>query len=106
MKIVANDDGNEFDIVITVYVDDNSFMHESGNTHYRREKCTFMFKSTNTEVNEYILSLLCSSVECDIYRDTIKATKERIIEKLMFGTFLSELAENPYCSIDDNAIRI
>ena len=106
LKIVANDDGNEFDIVITVYVDDNSFMHESGNTHYRREKCTFMFKSTNTEVNEYILSLLCSSVECDIYHDTIKATKERIIEKLMFGTFLGELAENPYCSIDDNAIRM
>ena len=105
LKIVANDDGKEFDIVITVYTDDDSFMYERGDTRYRKEKCTFIFKSTNTEVNEYILSLLRSSVERDIYHDTIKATKERIIEKLMFGTFLSELAENPYCSIDDNAIR-
>ena len=80
-------------------------MYENGDTCYRKEKCTFLFKSTNTEVNEYILSLLRSSVERDIYHDTIKATKEQIIEKLMFGTFLSELAENPYCSIDDNAIR-
>ena len=34
-----------------------------------------------------------------------KATKERIIEKLMLGTFLGELAENTYCSIDEIAIR-
>ena len=105
LKIVANDDGNEFDIVITVYVDDDSFGYENDNICHRREKCTFVFKSTNTEVNEYILSLLRSSIEREIYHDTIKATKERIIEKLMFGTFLGELAENPYCSIDDNAIR-
>lgn len=105
LKIVANDDGNEFDIVVTVYVDDDSFVYENDNIRHRREKCTFVFKSTNTEVNEYILSLLRSSIEREIYHDTIKATKERIIEKLMFGTFLNELVENPYCSIDDNAIR-
>ena len=101
---ITSADGNEFDVVITVYVDD-SFMYESGNINNRKEKCTFVFKSTNTEVNKYILSLLRSYVEREIYRDTINATKERIIEKLMFGTFLGELAENPYCSIDDNAIR-
>ena len=105
LKIVPNNNGKEFDIVITVYTDDDSFMYENSDTRYRKEKCTFLFKSTNTEVNEYILSLLRSSAERDIYHDTIKATKEQIIEKLMFGTFLSELAENPYCSIDDNAIR-
>ena len=105
LKIGVSADGKEFDIVITVYVDDDSFRHESGNINYRKEKCTFVFKSTNTEVNKYILSLLRSFVEREIYRETIKATKERIIEKLMFGTFLGELAENPYCSIDDNAIR-
>ena len=105
LKIVARADGKVFDIVITVFVDDDSFMYERGNIKRRKEKCTFVFKSTNTEVNEYILSLLRSYVEGDIYLDTIKATKERIIEKLMLGTFLAELAENPYCLIDDNAIR-
>ena len=105
LKIVARADGNGFDIVITVFVDDDSFMYERGNIKHRKEKCSFVFKSTNTEVNEYIFSLLRSYIEGDIYLDTIKATKERIIEKLMLGTFLGELAENPYCSIDDNAIR-
>ena len=105
LKISASADGNGFDIVITVFVDDDSFMYERGNIKHRKEKCTFAFKSTNTEVNDYILSLLRSYIEGDIYLDTIKATKERIIEKLMLGTFLGELAENPYCSIDDNAIR-
>ena len=55
--------------------------------------------------DEYILSLLRRYVEGDIYLDTIKATKERIIEKLMLGTFLGELSENPYCTIDETAIR-
>lgn len=105
LKISASACGNGFDIVITVFVDDDSFMYERGNIKHRKEKCTFVFKSTNVEVNEYILSLLRGYVEGDIYLDTIKATKERIIEKLMLGTFLGELAENPYCSIDDNAIR-
>ena len=105
LKISARADGNGFDIVITVFVDDESFMYERGNIKHRKEKCTFVFKSTNKEVNEYIISLLRGYVEGDIYLDTIKATKERIIEKLMLGTFLGELAENPYCSIDDNAIR-
>ena len=95
----------EADIVIVVFVDDDSFMYERGNIKHRKEKCTFVFKSTNTEVNDYILSLLRSYIEGDIYLDTIKATKERIIEKLMLGTFLGELAENPYCSIDETAIR-
>ena len=36
---------------------------------------------------------------------TTKAIKERIIEKLMLGTFLGEFAENSYCSIDETAIR-
>ena len=105
LKIVARTDGNGFDIVITVFVDDVSFIYERGNIKHRKEKCTFVFKSTNKEVNDYIISLLRGYVEGDIYLDTIKATKERIIEKLMLGTFLGELAENPYCSIDDNAIR-
>ena len=105
LKISANAVGNGFDIVITVFVDDDSFMYERGNIKHRKEKCTFAFKSTNTEVNDYILSLLRRYVEGDIYLDTIKATKERIIEKLMLGTFLGELAENPYCSIDETAIR-
>ena len=105
LKIVARADGNGFDIVITVYAYGGSMGFESGNVKRRKEKCTFVFKSTNTEVNEYILSLLRGYIEGDIYLDTIKATKERIIEKLMLGTFLGELAENPYCSIDDNAIR-
>lgn len=105
LKISARDDGNGFYIVITVFVDDDSFMYERGNIKHRKEKCTFVFKSTNVEVNEYILSLLRGYVEGDIYLDTIKATKERIIEKLMLGTFLGELAENPYCSIDETAIR-
>ena len=105
LKIVASADGKEFDIFITVYTYVGSYAFESGDVKRRKEKCTFVFKSTNTEVNDYILSLLRSYVEGDIYLDTIKATKERIIEKLMFGTFLGELAENPYCSIDDNAIR-
>ena len=106
LKIVARADGKVFDIVITVYVYDDIFVCNSGNIKRRKEKCTFVFKSTNAEVNEYILSLLRRYVEGDIYLETIKATKERIIEKLMLGTFLGELAENPYCSIDDNAIRI
>ena len=105
LKISANPDGNGFDIVITVYTYESSVAFVSSNVKPRKEKCTFVFKSTNTEVNEYILSLLRSYIEGDIYLDTIKATKERIIEKLMLGTFLGELAENPYCSIDDNAIR-
>ena len=105
LKIVASADGKVFDIVITVYVYDDIFICNSGNIKRRKEKCTFAFKSTNTEVNDYIISLLRGYVEGDIYLDTIKATKERIIEKLMLGTFLGELAENPYCSIDDNAIR-
>ena len=105
LKIVASADGNEFDIVITVFVRDDLYVYGTGNVKRRKEKCTFVFKSTNTEVNEYILSLLRSYIEGDIYLDTIKATKERIIEKLMLGTFLGELTENPYCSIDDNAIR-
>ena len=103
MKISASADGKVFDIVITVFVYDD--LYGTGNVNRRKEKCTFAFKSTNTEVNDYILSLLRRYVEGDIYLDTIKATKERIIEKLMLGTFLGELAENPYCSIDDNAIR-
>ena len=103
MKISASADGKVFDIVITVFVYDD--LYGTGNVKRRKEKCTFVFKSTNTEVNEYILSLLRSYVEGDIYLDTIKATKERIIEKLMLGTFLAELVENPYCLIDDNAIR-
>ena len=105
LKIVASADGNEFDIVITVFVRDDLYVYGTGNVKRRKEKCTFVFKSTNTEVNEYILSLLRSYIEGDIYLDTIKATKERIIEKLMLGTFLGELTENPYCSIDDNVIR-
>lgn len=101
LKISASADGKEFDIVVTVY----TIEFLNSNAKLRKEKCTFVFKSTNTEVNEYIISLLRGYVEGDIYLDTIKATKERIIEKLMLGTFLGELAENPYCSIDDNAIR-
>ena len=101
LKISASADGKEFDIVVTVYAIE--FLNSNAELH--KEKCTFVFKSTNTEVNDYILSLLRSYIEGDIYLDTIKATKERIIEKLMLGTFLGELAENPYCSIDDNAIR-
>ena len=61
------------------------------------------FNKFNTFHN--ILSLLRSYIEVDIYLDTIKATKERIIEKLMLVTFLGELEENPYCSIDETAIR-
>ena len=105
LKISASTDGKGFDIVVTVYTYDCSVEFVSSNVKRRKEKCTFVFKSTNTEVNEYVLSLLRSYVEGDIYLDTIKATKERIIEKLMLGTFLGELAENPYCSIDDNAIK-
>ena len=105
LKISASADGKEFDIVITVYAHNSSLEFVSSNVKRRKEKCTFVFKSTNAEVNEYILSLLRGYVEGNIYLDTIKATKERIIEKLMLGTFLGELAENPYCSIDDNAIR-
>lgn len=105
LKISASADGKGFDIVVTVYAYVGSTFFAGGNVKRREEKCTFVFKSTNTEVNDYILSLLRSYIEGDIYRDTIKATKERIIEKLMLGTFLGELAENPYCSIDDNAIR-
>ena len=105
LKISASTDGKGFDIVIIVYAYVGSTFFAGGNVKRRKEKCTFVFKSTNTEVNEYILSLLRSYVEGDIYLDTIKATKERIIEKLMLGTFLAELAENPYCLIDDNAIR-
>ena len=105
LKISASADGKEFDIVITVYAHNSSLEFVSSNVKRREEKCTFVFKSTNTEVNDYILSLLRSYIEGDIYRDTIKATKERIIEKLMLGTFLGELAENPYCSIDETAIR-
>ena len=104
MKISASADGNGFDIVVTVYVDDD-MLYENCNIKYRYEKCTFVFKSTNIMVNDYILSLLRSYVEREIYSDTIKATKERIIEKLMFGTFLGELEENPYCTINDDAIR-
>ena len=103
LKISASADGKGFDIVITVFVYDD--LYGTSNVNRRNEKCTFVFKSTNAEVNEYILSLLRRYVEGDIYLDTIKATKERIIEKLMLGTFLGELAENPYCTIDDNAIR-
>ena len=105
MKISASADGNGFDIVITVYAHNSSLEFVSSNVKRRKEKCTFVFKSTNAEVNDYILSLLRGYVEGNIYLDTIKATKERIIEKLMLGTFLGELAENPYCSIDDNAIK-
>ena len=105
LKISASADGNGFDVVITVYAYVGSTFFASGSVKRREEKCTFVFKSTNTEVNDYIFSLLRGYVEGDIYLDTIKATKERIIEKLMLGTFLGELAENPYCSIDDNAIR-
>ena len=105
LKISASADGKGFDIVITVFVDDDLYVYGTGNVNRRKEKCTFAFKSTNSEVNDYIFSLLRGYVEGDIYLDTIKATKERIIEKLMLGTFLGELAENPYCSIDDNAIR-
>ena len=105
LKISASTDGKGFDIVVTVYTYDSSVEFVSSNVKRRKEKCTFVFKSTNTEVNDYIISLLRGYVEGDIYLDTIKATKERIIEKLMLGTFLGELAENPYCSIDDNAIR-
>ena len=105
LKISASADGKGFDIVVTVYTYDCSVEFVSSNVKRRKEKCTFVFKSTNTEVNEYIISLLRGYVEGNIYLDTIKATKERIIEKLMLGTFLGELAENPYCSIDDNAIR-
>ena len=103
LKISATDDGKEFDIVITVFVYDD--LYGTSNVKRRKEKCAFVFKSTNTEVNDYVLSLLRSYVEREIYSDTIKATKERIIEKLMFGTFLGELEENPYCTINDNAIR-
>lgn len=105
LKISASADGKGFDIVVTVYAYVGSTFFAGGNVKRREEKCTFVFKSTNTEVNDYILSRLRSYIEGDIYRDTIKATKERIIEKLMLGTFLGELAENPYCSIDDNAIK-
>lgn len=105
LKISASADGNGFDVVITVYAYNSSVEFVSSNVKRRKEKCAFVFKSTNAEVNDYILSLLRSYIEGDIYRDTIKATKERIIEKLMLGTFLGELAENPYCSIDDNAIK-
>ena len=105
LKISASTDSKGFDIVVTVYTYDCSVEFVSSNIKRRKEKCTFVFKSTNTEVNEYILSLLRSYIEGDIYLDTIKATKERIIEKLMLGTFLGELAEKPYCAIDDNAIR-
>ena len=105
MKISASADGKGFDIVITVYTYESSVAFVSSNVNRRKEKCTFAFKSTNTEVNDYILSLLRSYIEGDIYLDTIKATKERIIEKLMLGTFLGELAKNPYCSIDETAIR-
>ena len=103
LTIRASPDGKGFDIVITVYTYESSV--EFVNVKRRKEKCTFSFKSTNAEVNEYILSLLRGYVESNIYLDTIKATKERIIEKLMLGTFLGELAENPYCSIDETAIR-
>ena len=105
LKISASADGKGFDIVITVFVDDDLYVYGTGNVNRRKEKCTFAFKSTNTEVNDYILSLLRRYVEGDIYLDTIKATKERIIEKLMLGTFFGELAENPYCTIDETAIR-
>ena len=105
LKISASTDGKGFDIVVTVYTYDSSVEFVSSNVKRRKEKCTFVFKSTNTEVNDYIISLLRGYVEGDIYLDTIKATKERIIEKLMLGTFLGELAENPYCSIDETAIR-
>ena len=105
LKISASADGKEFDIVIIVYAYVGSTFFAGGNVKRRKEKCTFVFKSTNADVNDYILSLLRGYVEGDIYLDTIKATKERIIEKLMLGTFLGELAENPYCSIDDNAIK-
>ena len=105
LKISASTDGKGFDIVVTVYTYDCSVEFVSSNVKRRKEKCAFVFKSTNTEVNDYVLSLLRGYVESNIYLDTIKATKERIIEKLMLGTFLGELAENPYCSIDDNAIR-
>ena len=105
LKISASADGNGFDIVITVFVDDDLYVYGTGNVNRRKEKCTFAFKSTNTEVNEYILSLLRGYVESNIYLDTIKATKERIIEKLLLGIFLGELAENPYCTIDETAIR-
>ena len=105
LKISASADGKEFDIVITVYAHNSSLEFVSSNVKRRKEKCTFVFKSTNAEVNEYILSLLRGYVEGNIYLDTINATKERIIEKLMLGTFLGELAENPYCSIDETAIR-
>lgn len=105
LKISASADGNGFDVVITVYAYNSSVEFVSSNVKRRKEKCTFVFKSTNAEVNDYILSLLRGYVESNIYLDTIKATKERIIEKLMLGTFLGELAENPYCSIDDNAIK-
>ena len=101
LKISASADGKEFDIVVTVY----AIEFLNSNAKLRKEKCTFVFKSTNAEVNDYILSLLRGYVESNIYLDTIKATKERIIEKLMLGTFLGELAENPYCSIDETAIR-
>ena len=103
LKISASGEGKEFDIVITVFVYDD--LYGTGNVKRRKEKCTFVFKSTNAEVNDYIISLLRSYIEVDIYFDAIKATKERIIEKLMLGTFLSELAENPYCTIDETAIR-
>lgn len=105
LKISASADGKEFDIVITVYAYNSSIEFVNSNVKHRKEKCTFVFKSTNAEVNEYILSLLRGYVESNIYLDTIKATKERIIEKLMLGTFLGELAENPYCTIDETAIR-
>ena len=88
-----------------MFVDDVLYDYGTGNVKHRKEKGTIALKSTNTEVNDYILSLLRRYVEGDIYLDTIKATKERIIEKLMLGTFLGELAENPYCTIDETAIR-
>ena len=105
LKISASADGKEFDIFITVYTYVGSYGFESGDVKRRKKKCTFVFKSTNTEANDYIFSLLRGYIEGDIYLDTIKATKERIIEKLMLESFLGELAENSYCSIDDNAIR-
>ena len=56
LKISASADGNGFDIVITVFVDDDLYVYGTGNVNRRKEKCTFAFKSTNTEVNDYITS--------------------------------------------------
>ena len=61
LKISASTDGKGFDIVITVFVYDD--LYGTGNVNRRKEKCTFVFKSTNTEVNEYITSKTIKNVK-------------------------------------------